>query len=236
MAKRRPAIALAPPAPPPAPITERDPRLVRTYRCVPRTANVRPATLMRDVVAGELRVPLFQRPFVWTDADGLALLESLADGIWPGVIVVWERYDMPTTPHQIAGVGLPGGRVHGSWIVDGQQRIGSLLRAFTVPGAFSWDVDTMRPVIGNAGQIPMHVLGEPSALYDWLRATDEDLLVKLACRAHDRLSEVAFTMLVLPSSWTVTDVMDQFRRMNSTGVRFTADELEDALLRAGGET
>ena len=83
--------------------------------------------LVERVAAGKIRVPRFQRAFVWKQPDLSALLDSVLRGFPIGSILVWETdKDMESTP-RIGPVEIsprPDGTV--GYILDGQQRVSTL--------------------------------------------------------------------------------------------------------------
>ncbi|MBN3812430.1 DUF262 domain-containing protein [Paraburkholderia sp. Ac-20347] len=89
-------------------------------------------SLLEDVLRGHIRVPRFQRPFIWTDEQRLELLASVRDGMPIGSLLVWRttKFELATFPnvgaHRIpALVGNPSlGR---QYLLDGHQRVSTLL-------------------------------------------------------------------------------------------------------------
>ena len=49
--------------------------------------------LVERIAAGKIRVPRFQRTFVWKQADLLRLLDSILRGFPIGSILVWDTED-----------------------------------------------------------------------------------------------------------------------------------------------
>lgn len=95
--------------------------------------------LLEDVQAGHIRVPRFQRPFVWKDDQRLQLLESIRDNMPIGSLLVWstsqfELASFPKVgPHSIPAVagGVPlRGR---QYLLDGHQRVSTLLGVLLAP-------------------------------------------------------------------------------------------------------
>ncbi|VVE18609.1 hypothetical protein PIN31009_03011 [Pandoraea iniqua] len=89
-------------------------------------------SLVEDVQRGHIRVPRFQRPFIWTDEQRLELLASVRDGMPIGSLLVWrttkfELATFPTVgPHAIpasARVATLGWQ----YLLDGHQRVSTLL-------------------------------------------------------------------------------------------------------------
>lgn len=89
--------------------------------------------LLRDLAAGHLQVPRFQRPPVWTAAQRLELLRSVAQGLPIGSILVWRtvRTDLQTVPAMgphLLPSPPPGNPVR-SYVLDGLQRLSTLFGA-----------------------------------------------------------------------------------------------------------
>ena len=100
-----------------------------------KSTEVRPevvflGNLVERVAAGKIRVPRFQRDFVWKQPDLSALLDSVRRGFPIGSILVWDTdKDIESTP-RIGPVEI-GSRPDGivGYILDGQQRISTLAGA-----------------------------------------------------------------------------------------------------------
>lgn len=83
--------------------------------------------LVEGVAAGKIRVPKFQRDFVWKQADLGALLDSVLRGFPIGSILVWDTdKNIESTP-RIGPVEISL-RTDGSvgYLLDGQQRVSTL--------------------------------------------------------------------------------------------------------------
>ena len=97
-----------------------------------KSTEVRPEVvflghLLERVTAGKIRVPRFQRPFVWKQPDLSALLDSVLRGFPIGSILVWETSkDFEPAP-RIGPVEIssrPDGIVE--YLLDGRQRVSTL--------------------------------------------------------------------------------------------------------------
>lgn len=95
--------------------------------------------LLSSVAAGKLRVPRFQRPFVWRPEQMLDLFDSIERGYPIGSILIWETNLRIPSLDEVGGLAVPP-RPDGmpvSYILDGHQRIstlyGSLLRPADSP-------------------------------------------------------------------------------------------------------
>ena len=70
--------------------------------------------LVERIVGGRIRVPRFQRTFVWKQADLLALLDSILRGFPIGSILVWDTEEDIESTERIGPVRIgppPGGVV-----------------------------------------------------------------------------------------------------------------------------
>lgn len=96
--------------------------------------NLNPSlrSLLEDVQNGHIRVPRFQRPFVWKDEQRLQLLESIRDNMPIGSLLVWSTSQFELAcfpkvgPHTIppfSGSSLRGRQ----YLLDGHQRVSTLL-------------------------------------------------------------------------------------------------------------
>lgn len=99
----------------------------------PRTPRL--YALLSEIRRGQIRVPRFQRPFVWSEDQRLALVESIFLGYPIGSILVWRTqktrvatYDRmgPMEIPKESGPEEPGIR---QYLLDGHQRMTTLLAA-----------------------------------------------------------------------------------------------------------
>ena len=85
--------------------------------------------LIRDVLAGKVRIPNFQRPFVWKREQMLDLLDSIRCQYPIGSLLIWETNDAFRTVDWVGPVRIPelsqGGMI--SLVLDGQQRLTTLV-------------------------------------------------------------------------------------------------------------
>ena len=98
--------------------------------------------LVERVAAGKIRVPRFQRAFVWKQPDLSALLDSVLRGFPIGSILVWDTdRQIESSPRigPIEIVSRPAGLV--SYILDGQQRVSTLAGTLRLMGGTASIVD-----------------------------------------------------------------------------------------------
>lgn len=97
--------------------------------------NLNPSlrSLLEDVSRGHIRVPRFQRPFVWTDSQRLDLLRSVRDNMPIGSLLVWRTIkfklaSFPTVgPHLIPPIVEKAPATGWQYLLDGHQRVSTLL-------------------------------------------------------------------------------------------------------------
>ncbi|HEY3868280.1 MAG TPA: DUF262 domain-containing protein [Actinocrinis sp.] len=89
--------------------------------------------LLAEVREGRLRVPHFQRPFVWRPEQMTQLFESIEKGYPIGSLLIWETTEALRSLSRVAGVDVPapapGSQV--SYLLDGHQRISTLFGTLT---------------------------------------------------------------------------------------------------------
>lgn len=100
---------------------------------------VRIGKLLQEIYKQHVRVPRFQRPFVWTDEQRLALLDSIYRGMPVGSILVWRTSQtLPSYDHlghlRFAEIEQELGPFE--YVLDGHQRLTTLYAAL-MPGALS---------------------------------------------------------------------------------------------------
>jgi hypothetical protein len=95
--------------------------------------------ILDDMARGLVRVPVFQRPFVWLPDQMLALFDSIERGYPIGSLLLWQTDDDVETLPQIGGIPLPE-RPRGSTVslvLDGHQRLSTLFGVLRRSGAAS---------------------------------------------------------------------------------------------------
>lgn len=95
--------------------------------------------LVSDVEKGELKVPDFQRPFVWRKEQTAKLFDSIIRGYPIGSFIFWRTKERLLHIRNIGNYSLPelGENEYINYILDGQQRITSLF-ALKKGVVFNW--------------------------------------------------------------------------------------------------
>lgn len=210
----------------------------------PQALSLTVRKIVGKVVAGEIRVPNFQRPLRWQSSDVVKLFDSILRGYPVGSLLFW-RHPAPADAHfRIGNAEIAVPEVLDGWfIVDGQQRITALAAALLEldhHGDTRWTVrfDPLTnefltgpaPAAERGNHVPLSALGDLRRLSRWLRDCTLDEA------AQQRVEAVQQRLLdyELPAYLMETEdpegLKGAFARLNSTGVRMRADEVFQALL------
>src|SRR5687768_10249915 len=82
-------------------------------------------SLTADIKKGEIKIPQFQRPFVWKDDQALNLLDSIASNYPIGSLLLWKTKSKLATERNIGDFQLPktDDLTPTNYVLDGQQRL-----------------------------------------------------------------------------------------------------------------
>jgi len=96
--------------------------------------------MVSDLREGELHIPYHQREFVWPPDKQAGWIERLLSDVWPvGVIVTYQVY--PGSDRRV-------------YVNDGNQRLGTLLRAVLDPDQYGLTLDHLKALL-RAVQMPV---------------------------------------------------------------------------------
>lgn len=89
-------------------------------------------TLIARVLHGEVRIPGFQRDFVWEPQRAALLMDSIYKGYPFGTILLWRSRTGLKTEKKLGGFELPEPEEEYpiDYVLDGQQRVTSIFSAF----------------------------------------------------------------------------------------------------------
>lgn len=143
--------------------------------------------LLHLATSGGLRVPKFQRSFVWDASDVRRLFDSIYRGFPIGTLLLWRR-DEPAGKASFGGVEIDApANTEALMVVDGQQRITALVGALAsgprnIDERFEvfFDIAKRRFVGLNRGMppsrsIPVREALESRSLLAWLRVHNDEL-------------------------------------------------------------
>lgn len=203
------------------------------------------AELMDAVRGGRVRVPLFQRGFVWSDDDRLQLFDSIQKGYPIGTLLLAKGEADAGTLRLGDYTRVVDEHREAMWVVDGQQRLSTL--AMSLLGDFTgahrpvyFDLEHDEFVLGvrrrapRAAWVPTSVLGSSKTLNRWLReASFGDDLNDRADTVAATLREYAIPAYVVPYRGNDEVPQEIFARINRRGRALTRQEVFDALHARG---
>lgn len=196
--------------------------------------------LVRLVNEGCLRVPEFQRSFRWAADDVLALFDSILRGYPFGSLLLWKR-SAPAAHLKVGAIAIDAPAVSDAlWVVDGQQRITSLVNAVDpVAGArderfrIAYSLNERKFVSpkalkGSLG-IPLADLFDLTRAFAWLQRNPD------AVEHAAEIQRVTGLLRDVEVSVSVIEQADEgvlrvvFDRINSAGKRLRGSEIFDAI-------
>lgn len=199
--------------------------------------------LFADIDTGRVKIPMFQRDFVWTKEQTAKLIDSIIKGFPIGTFILWKTREGLRAMRNIGNIILPdvpkGETV--SYVLDGQQRITSLYAVrksirMTKDGQeidysqisidLSIDPDSDEQVVVvdppvDSPSIPVHILlnaGVSELARDYAEHLDRiDVYRK-------RLTGYDFSVIVIPD-YPIDIACEVFTRINTGGTELTLFEI-----------
>ena len=214
--------------------------------------------LVERIAAGKIRVPRFQRAFVWKQSDLHALLDSVLRGFPIGSVLVWDTEKTIETRDCVGPVDIdprPDGVV--GYLLDGQQRVSTLVGTLRLPDGVESTVDQIdwrvycdlekrefvRTPAGGAGpqHFPVASLLDTAGFFEACRRisdVDDQTRARRWLEEADRLAN-AFRDYQIPlihiREADLDTAVTVFARLNRKGRRMAADEMVSALTYQEGE-
>lgn len=95
---------------------------------LPKPDSYRYTELLNKIECGKLRIPQFQRDFVWSIQKSAELLDSIIKGYPIGTFIIWRTSERLKTIGKLGSLALkePDESEKVEYVLDGQQRITSL--------------------------------------------------------------------------------------------------------------
>ena len=99
--------------------------------------NPRLASLLADVARGNIKIPVFQREYVWLDEQIMSLLDSIYRGYPVGSLLLWSTKIPLVHERNVGGFVLPVAPEDYpvNYVLDGQQRLTTLYGVFNSDAA-----------------------------------------------------------------------------------------------------
>jgi hypothetical protein len=98
----------------------------------PKPDSKKYTDLISEIEKGHIKIPKFQRDFVWSIDKTAKLLDSILKGYPIGTFILWETNERLNDIKNIGNLDLPAvpDDIKIQYVLDGQQRITSLYAAF----------------------------------------------------------------------------------------------------------
>jgi hypothetical protein len=208
----------------------------------PKVERFRPGELIELARQGRLRIPRFQRPFRWQVEDVLALFDSVVRSYPIGNLLFWRR-PAAADSVEIGPLTIDAPKMEEAlWVVDGQQRVTSLIGALTAPAGTTdprfrvfFDLRRKKFVSANRRQVvPDHLVpvteaADNRAALAWSRGRDlpqdqQDALDELVTQLRD--FEIPTYTVTSDDEHALREIFD---RLNTFGKRLTRAEVFNAL-------
>ncbi|SDH98033.1 hypothetical protein SAMN05192534_11718 [Alteribacillus persepolensis] len=201
--------------------------------------------IINDIDSGYIKLPLFQREYVWTVNEAASLLDSIIKGYPIGGFVFWETEDYLGSIRNIGGIDLPAdNKGKTNYVLDGQQRItsfyaslkgekvkkGSQIQDFSqLYIDFTADAETEDIVVtdveglGEYEYISIRGLMDSNANAQFLRSCPDDVFQKLNTY-KEKIMQYPFSIIIISHVplYTATDV---FTRINNSGKSLSIEEI-----------
>lgn len=94
----------------------------------PMPGTLKYTDLINDIEQGRIKIPQFQREFVWERKDVAALMDSIIKGYPIGTFILWRTNEQLRSLRDIGNITLPGPKSGDvvQYVLDGQQRMTSI--------------------------------------------------------------------------------------------------------------
>lgn len=205
--------------------------------------------IVAEAIDGKIRIPKFQRPLRWKATHVIALFDSIRRGFPIGELLLARR-EAKAERISIGPVGLDAvERSDGLWVVDGQQRIttlvASLSRADIEPTGDMWAIwydllkstfhrNNYNPANVPATWIPLTVTLDSAKLMRWCM---DNLMQRGRAEYFDEAVALGKAIREFQIPAYIVEGADEgalrliFTRSNSSGVPMKESEVFDALYR-----
>jgi len=207
------------------------------------------SSLIEDIKQGRIKIPKFQRPYVWDDEQALKLLDSIANSYPIGSILIWRTPTKLNTERNFGDFVLPetDDLTPTDYVLDGQQRltvIYSCLGAGVSDAGFQavYDLENEKfapreSIAPSLTVFPLRKLYETTALLDFRTALQAHSNKESLQARLDMLIR-AFTTYKVPTvvlkDLDVVEVCPIFERINSSGTKLSTYDLMVAATWSNG--
>ena len=144
-------------------------------------------SLNQKIKDGTIKIPQFQRDFVWSISDSAKLIDSLIKGYPIGSFIIWKTRERLKAVKNIGGIDFPdtsAGEVI-QYVLDGQQRITSIFAALNGVNI----VKDNTPIDYSNIYIDLSVSLEEQLVVTEVTSENENSLIKVVSLLNSTLQE-----------------------------------------------
>lgn len=195
--------------------------------------------LIADINTGQIKVPQFQRKFVWKEEQALRLLDSIANNYPVGSLLLWRTKNSLAVERNIGAFKLPetDDMSPTDYVLDGQQRltvIYSALGALVDQNGFDvvYDLNEQNFIEAPEGfnqiQFPLRIMYNTTKLLNFrsglVSYPNAEQLQERLDGIIDVITNYRIPVVTL-KELTVEEVCPIFERINSSGTRLSTYDL-----------
>lgn len=195
--------------------------------------------LIADINSGQIKVPQFQRQFVWKEEQAIKLLDSIASNYPVGSLLLWKTANSLAIERNIGAFKLPDtdDMSPTDYVLDGQQRltvIYSALGALEGEGGFDavYDLDDEcfmeAPEQFSQTQFPLRIIYNTTKLLNFrsglVSYPNSEQLQERLDGLIDVITNYRIPVVTL-KGLSVEEVCPIFERINSSGTRLSTYDL-----------
>jgi hypothetical protein len=196
--------------------------------------------LIAEIKRGNIKIPQFQRKFVWKEEQAFRLLDSIKNNYPIGSLLIWKTGEKLSVERNIGNFKLPATDDMNptDYVLDGQQRITVIYSSLGAPD----DGDGFSPGYDLNRQLFLSLQQEDGGPHvfplRWIYNTTKMLNFRTALLAspggdkfQERLDELvdAVTKYQIPvvtlKDLTIEEVCPIFERINSSGTKLSTYDL-----------
>lgn len=207
----------------------------------PKPEIYRIEELARKVKEGDIKLPKFQRPFVWNEDNIIELLDSIYNGYPIGSVLLWLTKQRLASERRIGDLPVDERpeEYPTNYLLDGQQRISTICGVLFWDGIdrkskwnvsfdlreekFFYPAEELKP-----HQFRLNKLLDPFDFLNQMNALstlhDREKLGKIATQLLSSFKDYKVAAVIL-GDMSIDEVAPIFERINSTGRRLTIVDL-----------
>lgn len=195
--------------------------------------------LIADINSGQIKVPQFQRQFVWKEDQALKLLDSIANNYPVGSLLLWRTKNTLAVERDIGAFKLPetDDMTPTDYVLDGQQRLTVIYSALGVSEGHEgfnavYDLNEKCFLEAfedfNQTQFPLRIIYNTTKLLNFrsglVSYPNGEELQKNLDSLIDVVTNYRIPVVTL-KELTVEEVCPIFERINSSGTRLSTYDL-----------